>query len=311
MSDRCLTIGTRGSRLALWQADMVRGLLQRENPGLQVETIIVRTGGDRDHSRPLAELGGEGLFTRELEMRLEQGEIDLAVHSLKDLPTSLPAGFLLAAVPPRGPVEDALVGRDGAALNDLAPGATVATGSPRRKAQLLHLRPDLKVVGIRGNVPTRLEKLEREGLDGLLLARAGLERLGFTERISEVFPADLFYPAVGQGAIGLEIRDGDPQILAAVLAVDHPQTHAAVDVERAFLAGLGGGCQLPVGAYAFVDDSAAPHFLNIAGLVINREGTEHLRAAMTGPDNRPDELGARLAELLIGQGAEKLLAEGT
>jgi hydroxymethylbilane synthase len=309
MSDHLLKLGTRGSKLALWQAQWVKGLLEKSHPGLGVEIVIIVSSGDQDRTRPLEQLGGEGLFTRELEQWLERGEVDLAVHSLKDLPTSLPEGFSLAAVPPRGAVEDALVTRDGGGLDSLAPGAAVATGSPRRKAQLLYLRPDLDVVGIRGNVPTRLQKLEDEGLDGTILARAGLERLGFGDRICQVFPVDLFSPAVGQGAVGVEVRVGNTETAALIRAIDHAPTHAAVDAERGFLSGLGGGCQLPVGAHAYVDGSAGTAFLNLAGRVINRQGTEHLRADMTGPLDRAWELGERLADLLIGQGARALLTD--
>ncbi len=309
MSDQILKLGTRGSKLALWQAEWVKGLLEEKHPGLVVEIVIIVSKGDQDRTRPLEQLGGEGLFTRELENELERGAIDLAVHSLKDLPVQVPAGFRISAIPPRGPVEDALVGRDGATLEELPLGATIATGSPRRKAQLLHLRPDLNVIGIRGNVPTRLAKIDSEGLDGVVLARAGLERLGFADQISDVFPADRFYPAVGQGAVAVEIRDGDEPVRDATSAINDPNTSAAVQAERGFLSGLGGGCQLPVGAHARVDDAAQPAFLNLAGLVINRQGTEHLRADMTGPLNSAWELGERLAALLIDQGARKLLAE--
>jgi hydroxymethylbilane synthase len=309
MSEHLLRLGTRGSKLALWQAEWVKGLLEGTHPGLEVEIVIIVSSGDQDRTRPLEQLGGEGLFTRELEQRLESNEIDLAVHSLKDLPTKLPQGFHLAAVPPRGAVEDALVTREGGELDRLAPGATVATGSPRRKAQLLHLRPDLNVVGIRGNVPTRLRKLETENLDGTILARAGLERLGFAGRISQIFPVDIYSPAVGQGAVGVEVREEDKGSITLIQAIDHAPTHLAVDAERGFLSGLGGGCQLPVGAHAYVDDTAEPAFLNLAGRVINRQGSEHLRADMTGPLDRAWELGERLAALLIAQGATELLAE--
>jgi len=309
MSEQLLKLGTRGSRLALWQAETVKALVQRATPDLTVEIVIITSSGDLDRTKPLEQLGGEGLFTKELEHELQQGTIDFAVHSLKDLPTVLPEGFILSAVPQRGPVEDALVTRNSGGLETLPQGATVATGSPRRKAQLLNLRPDLNVTGLRGNVPTRLEKLESEKLDGIVLAKAGLERLGFGDRITEVFPTDRFCPAVGQGAIGIEIRESDQTALNATSTIDHPETHAAVQAERGFLAGLGSGCSLPVGAHARVDNAAQPSFLSLAGVVLNRQGTERLAADMTGPVGKAWELGERLAELLVGQGAMNLLAE--
>jgi len=307
MNRQTLKLGSRGSKLALWQAEWVKGLLEEKHPDLVVEIVIIVSSGDQDRTRPLEQLGGEGLFTRELEDRLAVGAIDLAVHSLKDLPTVLPTGFRLAAVPPRGAVEDALVTRDGGDLERLATGATVATGSPRRKAQLLHLRPDLNIVGIRGNVPTRLRKLDEENLDGTILARAGMERLGFADRMTQIFPPDLFYPAVGQGAVGVEVRDGDEETTAIVAAINHPRTHSAVNAERGFLAGLGSGCSLPVGAHALVDDAADPAFLTLSGVALDRQGKERLQASMSGPLAQSWALGQRLADLLIGQGAEKML----
>jgi len=304
-------IGTRGSRLALWQAHMVRDMLiqAHEDENLTAEIVVIKSSGDLDRTRPLEQLGGEGLFTKELEHALEEKTIDLAVHSLKDLPIKIPDRFELSAFPPRGPIEDALVSRSGATLEFLPEGATIATGSPRRKAQLLNLRPDLNIVGIRGNVPTRLEKLESENLDAIVLAKAGLERLGFSDRITQTFPPDLFYPAVGQGAVAVEVRITDVAAIIATTAINDKNTRASVEAERGFLSGLGGGCQLPVGAHAHVDDAAEPAFLNLAGLVTDRQGKEVIRADMTGPLDKAWELGQRLATLMIGKGAKLLLKE--
>src|SRR4051812_15000219 len=243
-----LRIGTRGSPLALWQADHVADRLRPLVAPRAVELIHVQTEGDRDQSASLAHIGGRGVFTKEIERALLDGRVDVAVHSLKDLPTQPVDGLALAAVPPRGPSGDVLVATGVKRFDDLPPNARVATGSLRRRAQLLHRRPDLRLADIRGNVETRLRKLRDEGYDALVLAEAGLERLGLAGVVTEVLDPAWMLPAVGQGALGLECRSDDAETLRLLAALDDPATRAAVEAERALLFHLGGGCQVPLGA---------------------------------------------------------------
>jgi hydroxymethylbilane synthase len=299
-------IGTRGSPLALWQAHFVAAELRRVAPGVAVELVEVQTAGDMIWDAPLVQISGEGVFTKEIQRALQAGQVDVAVHSLKDLPTFVVDNLVLAAVPPRGPTGDAFVSRRHRSFSLLPQGAVVATSSLRRRAQLLHRRPDLHLVNIRGNVESRLRKLEPEGLDALLLAQAGLERLGLGAQITEVLDAAWMLPAVGQGALGLECRQDDAPTLALLEMVDHSPTHQAVAAERALLRGLGGGCQVPVGAATSVRGDE----LSLRGVVIRPDGTRRIEGKVNGPLTAGVELGLRLAEQLLAQGAAELLSGG-
>jgi hydroxymethylbilane synthase len=297
-------IGSRGSKLALWQSEHVRDRLETANPGISIELKIIKTTGDKILDSPLSKIGDKGLFTRQIEDALLAGEIDLAVHSLKDLPTALPEGLVLGAVSVREDPSDVLVGKTDCGLFDLPEGAQVATSSLRRRAQIAHRRPDLVLTDIRGNLDTRLRKLqENPELDGIILARAGLVRLGFGDRITEVLSADKMLSAVGQGALGIEIRDGDKRIAELIEPLNDPSTFAATEAERALLARLEGGCQIPIGALGVVDGET----ITLEAMVASLDGKSLLRDRMTGPADDPKKLGERLAENLLSAGAGNIL----
>lgn len=298
-----LRIGTRGSALALWQARHVAGLIHAADPACTVELIEIQTVGDTIRDAPLVQLGGEGLFTKAIQDALLADRADVAVHSLKDLPTFAVAGLTLAAVPPRGPTGDVLVSVKHRSLAELPEGAVVASSSLRRRAQLLHRRPDLRLVNIRGNVETRLRKLVDEDLDATVLAEAGLVRLGLAERVTEVLDSTWMLPAVGQGALGLECRTDDAPTRALLARLDDAPTHAAVLAERAMLHALGGGCQVPIGAVAHLDGSE----LRLRGAVLSPDGRRRVEATITGPAERAVALGEELAERLRAAGAAALL----
>lgn len=249
---RTFIIGTRGSRLALRQVELVREMLAASSPGIAIDVLAIKTEGDAS-AAPLSQIGGLGVFTKAIEDALLAGTVDIAVHSLKDLPPELPAGLTIAATPERGDVRDALVTRDGRKLADLPPGARIGTGSGRRAVQLRMLRGDLETVEIRGNVDTRIRKVESGEYDGAVLAMAGLERLGLTDKAAQVFDVDEMTPAVGQAALAIELREDDAETAAIVRTIEHWQTRAAIEAERGFLRRLGAGCRLPVGAYAWLD----------------------------------------------------------
>jgi len=292
-----LTIASRGSQLALWQARWVSERLAARGHECHIE--IIKTTGDKITDVPLAQAGGKGLFTKEIEEALLDGRADLAVHSLKDLPTELPAGLALAAVPEREDPHDAVVGRK---LAELPAGATVGTSSPRRAAQLRRLRPDLTIESIRGNLDTRLRKLDEGRYQAIVLAVAGLKRLGWAARIAEILPAEVMCPAVGQGALAIETRAAGAG-WDACAALNHAATHSAVLAERAFLRALGGGCQLPIGAYATVDGAR----LHLSGLVIAPDGSAAVRGNREGPAVEAEAIGSALAMELLEQGARALL----
>ncbi len=302
------TIGSRGSKLALWQAEWVQARLRALRPEADVRVEIYKTSGDVILDVPLAVIGGKGVFTKELEEALLDGRIDIAVHSLKDLPTTLPAGLAISAITEREDPRDALVLRahaqvEGASIEGLPRGAVVGTSSLRRQAQLKHLRPDLEIRDLRGNVDTRLRKLDEGQYDAVILASAGLRRLGFAARISAAIPADVMLPAVGQGALGIETRTDDAETNALIALLDDAATRAACAAERAFLRALGGGCQVPIAAHATVSDAR----IGLVGLVAALDGTRLIRDALEGDANRAEEAGERLAATLRAQGADQLL----
>jgi hydroxymethylbilane synthase len=292
-----LTIASRGSQLAMWQARWVREQLAAR--GYECEIRIVKTTGDTITDVPLAKVGTKGLFTKEIEEALLDGSADLAVHSLKDLPTELPQGLVLAAVPVREDPRDALVGRR---LAELQAGARVGTSSLRRSAQLRKLRPDLIVDSIRGNVDTRLRKLDEGQFDAILLAAAGLRRLGWEHRITELLPDSVMCPAVGQGALAVETRASGAGFDACRL-LDDPITRAAVTAERGVLAALGGGCQVPIGAHATVEGER----LRLTGVVASPDGAELIRAELEGAAAEAASLGHALGQDLLRGGAREIL----
>jgi hydroxymethylbilane synthase len=306
-----LTIGSRGSKLALWQANWMKAQLNRLYPETQVSVEVVKTSGDVLKDAPLAAIGGRGVFTKELEEALLNGRIDLAVHSLKDLPTVLPAGLKVAAVTEREDARDALVLRAGLiverpSIKSLPGGATVGTSSPRRVSQLKHLRPDLRVKELRGNVDTRLRKLDAGDYDAIVLASAGLRRLGLAERISAPVETEEMLPAVGQGALGIETRAEDEETVMMVAAVDDERTRSACTAERSLLRELGGGCQLPIAAHAIVLGEGR---MRLSGLVAAPSGETVIRDSVEGAAARAEQLGVELAHRLRERGAERLLAE--
>jgi hydroxymethylbilane synthase len=288
--------------LARWQAQWVAARL--EELGVPVELVPITTSGDQQQAGPIRALGGQGAFTKEIQRALLEERIDLAVHSLKDLPTAEPAGLCLAAVPERASVSDVLVCRQRASLEDLDQAAVVGTGSLRRRCQLLHVRPDLRCEDVRGNVETRLRKLDAGQFDALVLAEAGLRRLGMAERITQVLPPSIMLPAVGQGALALETRSDDQPVRAVLSGgLDHPPSHATVLAERAMLAVLEGGCLAPIAAWGRLEEQR----LTLSGRVLSLDGREKIEATLVGDPNGAEELGRRVAEALIAQGATELI----
>jgi len=292
--------------LALWQAEHVRKRLRAFHPDLSIEVRIIQTRGDLVRDRALSQVGGKGLFVKEIEQALLTGEIDLAVHSLKDMPTEQPEGLALGAILERADPRDALVVRDGEdRLSGLPPGARIGTGSLRRKAQILAVRPDLQVLDLRGNVDTRLRKLREGKYDAVVLAVAGLVRLGHAEAITQFLPVETMIPAVGQGALCVEVRDGDAAIRSLLARLDHPATRQATEAERAFLRGLEGGCQVPIGAYAEVGDN----LVHLRGLIAALDGSRLVRDDLRGPAAGAAGIGTDLAERLLRAGGEAVLEE--
>ena len=302
MMDNSLVIGTRGSQLALWQAQFVKEQLERLYSDLEVNLKIIKTTGDTLQDRSLVGLG-KGVFTKEIENALLAGDIDLAVHSLKDLATELPEGLCIAAIPTREDPRDVLISASGLPLEDLLNRATIGTTSPRRKAQLLYMRPDLQVVDIRGNIDTRLRKLQETGLDGIILAAAGINRLRKPEVITQFFDVERMVPAVGQGALAIEAREDDAALETLLEPLNDQKTVAEVTAERSMLESLGGGCQVPIGAYAkHVDDQ-----LSLSGVVCHPEGALRIVKSAKGAPNAAQDLGEVVAERLREGGATGLL----
>ena len=306
-----LRIATRASRLALWQAEYVAALLSEKIPGCRVELIHISTTGDRDQSESLRSFGGMGVFTREVQKALLDGRADIAVHSLKDLPTESAAGLVLGAVPERGPLVDALVlpakHSGPSSLETLPRQARVGTGSLRRQSQLLHVRPDLQLLEVRGNVETRLRKLDEGEYDALVLAAAGLTRLGLQGRISRELAPPLMYPAVGQGALGLECRSDDASTQTGLAQLNDFVTHQRVLAERSLLAELRAGCHAPVGALTRVEGSR----LFLEGVVLSPNGETRLHSQADLPITEPVKLGKIVAEDLLRRGADAVIASGS
>lgn len=305
MSNNVLRIGSRGSRLALWQAEQARDNLLRLNPGFQIEIVVVKTTGDVK-PEPLSVIGGKGVFTKELEDALLDKRVDIAVHSLKDLPTVIPERLAISAICEREDPRDALVLRAGSRISsllELPAGAVVGTSSQRRLAQLKAMREDVVVKDLRGNVDTRVRKLDEGQYEALILASAGLIRLGLRERISAPISPSEMLPAVGQGAIAIETRADDATALEATSKLNHRETELACHAERAFLRGLGGGCQFPIAAHAVVEGE----LLKLEGLVAKPDGSEILRDAGSGNTDHAEKIGSTLAKRLLDRGAGELL----
>ncbi len=298
-----LMIGSRGSRLALWQAHYIAERLQAAHTGLNVKIERVATTGDKILDVPLAKIGGKGLFTKELESAMLDGAIDLAVHSLKDMPTQLPEGLVLAAVTKRSDPFDALVSPRYKTLEKLPPNARVGTSSLRRQAQLLAVRPDLKLANLRGNVGTRLEKAEDGTYDAVVLAAAGLKRLGLGDKITQILPLNVSLPAVGQGALAIEARGSDASTLALLSALDHAPTRTETYAERAFLRAVEGGCQVPVGVYAVLKGNA----LQVQAVIASLDGKTVVRDAIEGSAETAEELGLLLAERMLRNGGREIM----
>ena len=298
-----LIIGTRGSRLALVQSEFVKSLLKKNYPEMEIETKTIKTKGDIIQNTPLAKIGDKGLFTKEIEDALLNNEIDVAVHSMKDLPTRLPDGLSIGAILEREDARDAFVSKKYQRFADLPAGAVIATSSLRRRANVLMFRPDLKLTDIRGNIDTRLRKLIKFDYDGMLLAVSGLKRSGFKSEITEIISEDIMLPAVAQGALGIEMRENDELTSKLLAPLRHESTTHCVKAERAFLERLEGGCQVPIGALATVkNDKLFP-----IGIVSDLDGKPFFRGSMEGVLHQSEEIGKKLAEKLLEQGAQKTL----
>jgi hydroxymethylbilane synthase len=300
-------MGTRGSPLARWQADHIAAALTRLHPGLEVEQRIIVTDGDRFQAGPVVDLGGKGVWVKEIEEALLTGTIDLAVHSLKDVPAQLASGLVLAAIPARADPRDVLVSRSGQSLGTLPPGSRVGTSSLRRVCQVRALRSDLLVELLRGNVDTRLRKVADGIVDAAILAAAGLDRLGLAGRITERLEPEVMLPAIGQGALAVETRTDDARVRELCAALSDPDAEVTVAAERALLAGLGAGCRTPVAGYAVVQAGAGVVVLR--GLVGRPDASEILRDEVRGPVDRAAALGSTLADRLRARGADRILAE--
>lgn len=300
-----LRIGTRGSSLALWQAQWVAEALSSVHPEIKIEVVKIKTKGDKVLNSPMSKVGGKGIFVKEIEDALLGRSIDIAVHSLKDMPSDLPEGLKIGAVPKREDPRDALISKEGKKLVELEKGAVVATSSLRRKSQIKNMRPDLVVVDVRGNVDTRLKKLldPELGIDAIVLAMAGIKRMGLVEKVTEILDEDKMIPAAGQGALAIEVREGDHEIETLVAHLEDPPTRLCVSAERAFLRELQAGCQVPAGAIAnFLGEE-----LVLSAMVADPEGREILKLSARGPSDEPELLGRQVAGELLRMGGEKIL----
>ena len=303
MTSGTITIGTRGSQLALWQANWVKEAVNRNHPDLTVELVIIKTKGDKILDVPLAKVGGKGLFVKEIEEALLDGRIDLAVHSMKDMPADIPVGLCIGAIPEREEPRDVLITRSGLPLERLDKGARIGTSSLRRSAQLLRVRPDISIVPLRGNLDTRLKKLESEALDAIVLAAAGVRRLGLADRITQILDESILLPAVGQGALCIEIRKNDSRIAPVVADLDDLPTRQVVMGERMFLNRLEGGCQVPIAGHGHIDENG----YTLTGLVCDVDGSHQVKQSQTGPEAQSEQIGLQLAETLLAMGAGEIL----
>src|ERR1051325_8244037 len=304
MTPLTVRLGTRGSALSLWQANWTRHELETRWPGLTVDLIPIKTTGDKILDVPLAKIGGKGLFTKEIDEALLEGRIDVAVHSMKDVPFQLPDGMEFGAIPEREDPRDAFIS-NGPAIQELKSGATIGTSSLRRQVQLRHRFPSLNLVTLRGNVDTRLRKLDAGDFDGIILAIAGLKRLGHAGRVTQILDDDIMLSAAGQGALGIVCRTPDDQTRQLLQALDHVPTRIAVTAERGLLRALGGSCQVPIAGKA----TLAGHTLTIKGLVADLSGKRMIQDQLSGTSDRPQELGMQLGERLLSVGAGEILAE--
>ena len=304
MTSRLIRIATRKSALAMWQAEFVKSALKMAHPQLQVELVPMVTKGDIILDTPLAKVGGKGLFIKELEVAMQNGDADIAVHSMKDVPVEFPPGFGLHAICEREDPRDAFVSNHYNGFDDLPQGSTVGTSSLRRQCQIRRLRPDLNIIDLRGNVNTRLAKLDDGQYDAIILAAAGLIRLEMPERITCFIEPEVSLPAVGQGAVGIECRNDDQELISLLAALNHSDTATRVTAERAMNQKLEGGCQVPIGSYALLKGNE----LYLRGLVGSADGKRMLTAEITGPASDAENLGIRVAQSLLEQGADKLLA---
>ncbi len=298
-------IGTRGSALALWQANWVKSELEKKYPDIEVSLTKIKTTGDKILDVPLAKVGGKGLFVKEIEEALLEGRVHLAVHSMKDVPTFFPDGLHLRCITEREDPRDAVFSRNKVKLLDLPKGAKIGTSSLRRQSQLLHLRPDFEILQLRGNLDTRLKKLDDGHFDAIILAGAGVKRLGWADRITELLSPEVSLPAIGQGALGIETPTNDKYINDLVAFFDHPETSYAVRAERALLKRLEGGCQVPIAAYGTLSGET----LTLKGLVASPDGKTFVKDSVTGPKENCEKLGVELAERLLKMGAYDILKE--
>ncbi len=298
-----IRIGTRGSRLALWQAEYIEQGLRQRHPNVEFEKVLIKTQGDRDQKSSLTRIGGMGVFTKSIEDALLQGRIDIAVHSLKDLPSALSPGLELGAVPERGFVEDVLVTADGCVIQELRHAAVVGTGSIRRRSQLLSIRPDLEIRDLRGNIDTRLSKLEDQDFDGIVMARAAIARLQLSEVRYYTFPTGIMTPGVGQGAIGVQVRSDDQAVRQLTETLNHRPSYLAVSAERAFLRELDSGCQFPVGAFAAIANDE----ITLTGFVGSENGKTIIRDQISGRTDDPEDIGFSLARTFVEKGARDIL----
>jgi hydroxymethylbilane synthase len=296
-------IGTRGSQLALYQANVVADFLRKSHPQIAVEVVTIKTTGDKILDSPLSKIGDKGLFTKEIEKALLESEIDCAVHSLKDLPTALPAGLEIIAFSEREDVRDALIAQDSMKLLELPKGASLATGSLRRRSQLLHMRSDLILVDIRGNLNTRLRKLEEEGYAGMILAYAGIKRLGMADRVTEILRPEIMLPAVGQGIIAVEAHEDNREMTELLQSYNDTASQTSALAERAFLRRLEGGCQVPIGVYASLEKK------ELTGMVASLDGEKLIKDSVHFDPRNPDKTGDDLAVKLLNLGADKILDE--
>jgi len=298
-----LRIGTRASLLAVTQSTWVKNQIEKAHPQVQVELVKISTTGDRILDVPLAKVGGKGLFVKEIEDALLAGEVDLAVHSMKDVPAELPEGLHIGIIPVRETPRDAFISIRYSSLEALPQGAIIGTSSLRRKSQLAVLRPDLKIVDLRGNIDTRLRKLDEGLFDAIILAGAGLNRLGLGERITVLLEPDQMLPAIGQGSLGIELRTADTELLAGLQFLHHPQTAITVAAERAFLLRLEGGCQVPIGAHATLTGTT----VLLTGLIASVDGRQIIKDTITGTVEQAAQLGTTLAETLLARGGKAIL----